>query len=810
MKKITALFLSLIMVLAMCSAALASTGDKTVWYSASEEGYYSQSISKAMLVGNKVYVFLNGNNETLLVYDRDTETTSTYTLNINMYEEIGYREPEDEPVDETGELEDLDEENTDNKDTADEEEISAETVNNGWNEISLWFVYRDEVYAVITRSEYDYEENSSKIDGGEVRKLVINGETAELAECNLPKLDWSGMIESEDGGYEYTRYARYSGCNSETDRLYILTNDNTGNDMLLIYDLTDGFYEEKYMQNVNSLFPCPDGTLLISQYDWTTPQGSMRIGFYDPDSESTEIKADFVLGSGSPQNIYYRADNNTLYYTMSGEIWAAPDFDMSQAVSVNDCPIAWGEGNAQMTEDGFLLLYDYQSVILRNTDPGARQAINLHVMDYTYQNSLDSAYYDFTGSRGDVAVVISRYGSSRDVLQSMMNQDSTYDVYCMQVSDSAFSALYNRGFLAELDGSEKLTAYVNSLYPNAANAVKKDGHIVAVPLYAYGSSIGINLRAFEKLGYTRDQLPTTWEGYLDLLEELPSKTEGSGVVAFMPWYSIQSLKSNLFMSILSSYQDYLNDGGDSNFAFNTPILQKLVDRLENLDYLALGVMEEEEDEEGGSFSFDWDNTAVLMETSVESTVSSYRNDYEPLLLSFDGEERSGTYNMTVAFVNPYSTHQQEAIAYLESAVKFVPMASRYSMSPENNEPARYPYYEENMKSYSQDLEQARKNLEQAVDPDMAADWQETVKMIEDQISEMEKNDWMISPEAIEAYQARAQYMKPSTYDFFNLITSSEDSSIYDALSRFYEGETTAQELLQILDQKYQMMRLEGN
>ena len=191
-----------------------------------------------------------------------------------------------------------------------------------------------------------------------------------------------------------------------------------------------------------------------------------------------------------------------------------------------------------MTKDGFLLLNDYQSVILRNTDPNARQAINLHVMDYTYQNSLDSAYYDFTATRGDVSVVISRYGTSKDVLQSMMNQDAAFDIYCMQVSDSAFSALYNRGYLAELDASEKITAYVNSLYPNAANAVKKDGHIVAVPLYVYGNTMGINIKAFEKLGYTKDQLPKTWKEFMDLLDELPSKIEGSGVVVYMPWYSV--------------------------------------------------------------------------------------------------------------------------------------------------------------------------------------------------------------------------------------------------------------------------------
>ena len=49
-----------------------------------------------------------------------------------------------------------------------------------------------------------------------------------------------------------------------------------------------------------------------------------------------------------------------------------------------------------------------------------------------------------------------------------------------------------------------------------------------------------------------------------------------------------------------------------------------------------------------------------------------------------------------------------------------------------------------------------------------------------------------------------------TYDFNNLIVDANDNSFYESLQRYYEGQISARELLETLDQKYQMMRLEGD
>ena len=253
-------------------------------------------------------------------------------------------------------------------------------------------------------------------------------------------------------------------------------------------------------------------------------------------------------------------------------------FDFPNAVSVNDSPVEGGNGVTQMTEDGFLLLWDYQTVVLRNTNPAERSEITLYVKDYTYVDALDSAYYDYTNAHGDVSVVISRNGNPTDILQAMMNRDSTFDIYCMDMSASEYSAVFNRGYMAELDSSAKLKEKIDSMYPAISEAVRKDGHLYAVPVNAYGYMMGVRPEALEKLGMTRDDLPRTWDEFFDFLGTLPEKLEGKDVRAFESWFDRRDLRMQLFNSVLTSYQNYIN-AGETEYAFNTPLLRNLMTRI---------------------------------------------------------------------------------------------------------------------------------------------------------------------------------------------------------------------------------------
>ncbi|MBR4442072.1 MAG: carbohydrate ABC transporter substrate-binding protein [Clostridia bacterium] len=772
MKKLIAMLLALALVLGMAPAALASEGDVTLFHADNNEGRGYDSVENCMLLNGRVYYTVGYE---LCVYDIVTKTTETYDAS-EIVESAAMESEADDEYDDEGNYIDI------------------------YRETAAWFMHGDDIYAVVNIRAYS--DSGSTLDGGYVYRLELADGKAQLVESDLPRLNWSSMTE-DYGNYVYSRWAQNSFASG--DSLYIQTYDDDGNNVLEVFDLTTGQNSERYIQDLYEMVPAGDGRLIVMQYNWS--EETAHFAFYDPASESLEPAADYPIDQTNynlPNGVCYRAENDTLYYVLSGEIWAAQGFDFGGAVSVNDSPVSGGNGITQMTDDGFLLLWDWQTVVLRNTDPAKRSEITLYVKDYVYIDALDNAYYDYTNAHGDVSVVISRNGSRSDILQAMMNRDSSVDIYCMDMSASEYNAVFNRGYMAELDSSAKLTEKIDSMYPAISEALKKDGHLYAVPANAYGYTIGVQLEALEKLGMTLDDLPGTWDEFFDFLAELPAKLEGKDVRAFESWYDQRDLRYQLFGSLLESYQNYIN-AGEAEYAFNTPLLKGLIDRIETIDYEALGVIEMSYDEETDTWYDNYDDRTPLFVSSVSVTVQGYSAG-ETLLLSFGDEAPRASFYLRVAFVNPFSKHVPEAIEMLEVMLDDINQSSQYTFYPDMNEPIHYPDYEEYKVNLAQWLEEAKKARDE-MDEEYQADYDEYIAYLENEIANIEDTYWMFSPQEIEAYERRVPYLSPVTYDFTNEI-SGEDENFYDLIQRYYDGQIGVEELLAAIDKKVQMMRME--
>ena len=767
MKKGFCFLLTLVLVLTAAVSALASTGDTVLLYPTTN-GYNEAYSESVLIAGDKACVVLRGSNSVLRVMDLTTRETVDYPMDPMM-------------------------------DALNENQTEGYLHN-----LHHWFVRDGQLCAIVVRSKY--EDTREVIDDAVIYAVDFSGEAAVLKETEFPPLDWSSLVV-EESDWTYSQYIRGSVCQGDT--LYLLSYDSAGVDQLYRYDLTDGFCQEYSIPDISSFGPGPDGKLLIAQYDWSG-DGVLNLSFYDADSESFEKKASFSLMEATPQGFCYRQDNDTLYYIRKGEIWAAPGCNVEEAVAVNDCPISYTQGTPQMSADGFMLLSDSQTVLLRNTDPSARQTLSLKVRDFAYVSGADAAYYEYTNLHGDVTVVLDRgWSGTIDLLQAMMNQDSSGDVYTLEMTSSQFRALMNRGYMAELDSSTVLTERVQAMYPSVQESVMRDGHLMCFPLATDSSStLSYDLIALQNLGFTEADVPTTWDGFFDFLEKLPSKLEGTKIRPFTPYTTVQDLKSSLFMLMLTSYQDYLSSGNDQNYRFNTPLMQGLLQRLENMDFAGLGVRTDYP-EEGEYDGDEWIEHGVIFETYGNLTLTTYSDSNTPLLLAFGDEPPTAGYNVRVAFVNPYSQHIPEAIEFIEAMSRTMEVASTYTLSPDYSEPIRYPNYEQERADFLEEIENIRKEIEKATDPDAKANWEEILANDEAYLTHME-DQWMLSPQSIAAYRARAQYLHPSTWEFFSSLSESGDASFYETMSRFYSGEATAQDLLDILDQKYQMMRLEGD
>ncbi len=776
MKRLIAALLTLALLAGMAPAALASTGDTTVFHSDDNDGWSYSYVENCMLVGDEVYYITNGR---LFVYDIATKQTEDYDASELTSMESDGPEPEE----------------------AAPEEEDGESYFDQYSEIVSWFVYRDGLYAIVTVSTYT--ENSRTIEGGYVYRLELADGKARLVESDIPDLDWACMIE-DYGDYKYSRWAQ--NCFASGNSLFIQTYDDDGNNLIEAFDLTTGRSAEHYVQDLYDMAPAGDGLILVMQYNWDGE--SAHFGFYNPADESLEVRADYTVTSEyyyMPSNICYRGDTDTLYYVYSGEIWAAPGFDFSKVVSVNDSPVDSSSRVTQITEDGFLLLWDYQTVVLRNTDPSMRSDITLYVKDYSYTDALESAYYDYTNLHGDISVVISRNGAVSDILQAMMNRDDGIDIYCIDMSASEYSAVFRRGYMAELDSSAKLTGKIDSMYPAISEALKKDGHLYAIPLNAYGYMMGVRTEALEQLGMSRDDLPKTWDEFFDFLAALPEKLEGSEVRAFENWYDRRDLRVQLFNAILNSYQNYIN-AGEAEYAFNTPLLRGLLSRIDEIDFEALDVVETTYDEETDTWYDTYDGRTSLFSTSTGVTVQGY-SEGEPLLLSFGEEAPRASFYLRVAFVNPFSKHTAESIEMLEVMLEDINQSAQYTFYPDVNEPMHYPDYEEYKVNLAQWLEEAKKTQAE-LDEEYKEDYDEYIAYLEEEIANIEDTYWMFSPQEIEAYERRAPFLSPVTYDFTNELTSEDSENFYDLVQRYYGGLIDAGEQLAAVDKKVQIMRME--
>lgn len=766
LSKWTALILSLCLCLAAAFPALAAEGDKVVYHLKSTEGYWSGYLTYADVLDGDVYVFMNGEKELLRVYPADGSEAAEYAV--------------EQPVQE---------------ETADGMYTVENTV--------CWFIWQGGLYALRARTTSGGD--VTEVDGGYVMKAELKDGAVTFSDAGLPKLDWDNMIE------DYGNWKSSRSLNSyfvQGDSLIGSTWDQNGNTVLMRFDLQTGAAEELYIQDVNGLFAGPEGSVYVTRFEWGDVVKA-RIFRYDL-AAGTEEEIGVLEGAyNTPSGLCWDESKNLLYYIYNGEVLAAPGGDVTAATPVTDCP-ATGETHASLMPDGRLMIWSQSDVILRNPDPAARaEQLTLTVQDYAYGQTISETNFDFTTSSADRAVILRRDGDTASVLQAMMNQDDTVDIYTLNYSASEFEALRSRGYLADLSGNADIVKAVDRMYPYLQEALKTDGKLTAIPLDLYGNTFGIRADIMEKAGITREELPTTWEAFFDWLNALPERLAGTDIQIFDAYTTRNSLRWDFLSLLLNQYQAYLNEGG-ADYTFNTPLLRGLLQRLDEVNWDALGLRDPEE---GGEEMYSGEYREPLIDTYASLTVASWGSTVLPFTPSLEeGAEPVLPVNLSVAFVNPYSRHPAEAAEYLALSMNNYMAATRYTLFSDLTEPVREPYYEENRKQQEGYLESAKEALAAAQDDMERETWGNVIHDYEESLADLEKTAWLISGDAIENYRAIVPFLKPLSYDFTTQLYSDAESagSFYELLDGYTMGSVSAEELLTAIDRKVQMMRLEGN
>lgn len=650
----------------------------------------------------------------------------------------------------------------------------------------------------------------------------------ELIEVSLEdgKVVFGAPKAFEEGSYPLVSYDGGSRYPAQMVDLCVVKGwlcmsvyDEMGSCKVYALPLSGGAGKYAEVENVVQLAPWSEDRLLVESFDYNSNR--CEFFFYDPETDLLTPACDPIQMEN--YNYYtglaYGAESGRTFFLDNGYLKAAQGFDFAGAQNVAELSNTMGDNCAGMMLTGeYYAYYSYENTAIRNTQPGSLPQQCITISNSGYIDAINQTYYEFSNTHSDVAVVLSSdYVEDAQMIESMLNRDATVDIYVLNASQRAYSAMYERGYMVEMENPDIVSA-VERMYPAVQKAVMKDGKVVAVPVSVYGWMLGVDYTAFEKIGMTKADIPTNWVDFLHMLNELSGKLPADGSVRVFGEYMTQrDVRSNLMEAILQSYQLYLGQDG-VEISYDTPELRAILEALDQLDLAALGVPEENPElDDSVSMAAGVaiiDSTAqerevrTLVEFYVGCTLGNLYSQSRALPLAVSADVPGLLpMDLTVAIVNPFSKNVELAQEFLVEMLGNLDNSARYSISDECNEPLRSRYYEQNIKSYQESIAQMEAELETAEEVDKPV-IEENLRQMRESMETFEKEgSWDVTAEDIEWYRSLSDQLAVQQY---NYMYSGDGSETYDLVQQYVEKEMDAATLLKEIDRKVRMMVLEGN
>lgn len=771
MKKILALILAASLML--CAAyALAATGNVTI--AVQGQDGFNDFISGMLVWGDKL---LLSSYDTLYAWNSETRKL----VEVQGYDQLQYMLTDEE----TG-------------------VIKAEEDEYCYFDAEL-YVVEGKIYRMAQMNDSDGNQTSYLVE-------IIISDDGELSLGDVIDLGDALSITDETDGetYSYTRslqnpcsFGRTIYALSYGDSLELLSIDLDSETVDTVTLDTD--------YQIDSISPYTEGKLLMIGSNYNVDPVETALLVYDTQTEEiTELGKMPRDGYNTPSAICYDEARSKVYYVLSGSVWRMDisDDGFGTPEEFGDMPLESYSNSVAVMMGDWYILSSYDGVVGRDVTLDKMPPQRLRIINSNYAESIKTAYYAFTDKHPEYMVSISDNLDESTLLQSMMNRDSSVDIYTISSSSSALSALMNRGYLAELGSSEKLTAAVDSLYPFIQDFCKKDGQLCLMPFSGYATGLTMNTKALtEKLGYTQEDVPTSWKQLFELIDDIAAnkKLEEAPEVSFvMAGYTQQDLRNMIFSNMMSDYYTWL-DQSEENLTNGTPVLLELCEAFEKVDWSGLGLPEEYS--EDGWMSDGIMKESVLIDFNSVDVTSYVGADQDRVICPLsvvDGEEPVIGMTLTLAFVNPFSENKDAAIEYLEDAWDANGRTNRILMDPNDNEPVVNAYYEQNLKEIQNNIDQQKKSLETMTDEETREMTQNGINSMEEWLEEYkERGKYDVTPEQIAKYREVAGKMAVAKSDIYG-------GDSYDQMYQYVDGAITASQFAAQLEKTLQMQRLEGN
>lgn len=623
----------------------------------------------------------------------------------------------------------------------------------------------------------------------EIIEIYINEGAVQFSdplEINLDEL----FTNYPEDGYECHLMPIDDTVGTE-DYLYLCLNNDMGDEVVYCFNINSAVGSFVDVENVVGITPWDNKSLLIETYDYAAK--IVQFIVYNPEVECIIPACDPVEMPDSLYGIAYSIESDRLFYLNCDQVMAVTHFDFVNAKPVAELMTTrFDNVSGKLLPGDYYVYSTYEKVSIRNTTNEAS-----HKNELVIQGALDSdveakTYSSFMNSHSNVTLTRHETIEEGTLIKSMMNRDSTVDIYILDVNCKDYEAVFTRGYMAELDNETLLNA-ITKMYPSVQNAILHDGTLVALPVNVYGWIPGFNYEAFDRIGVEREYVPDNWIDFLDLLSVLPELLpEDDSIRVFNGTYTQKGIREALIYAILNSWRWY-TESMVEDIRYDSPVLNTLIEKVFDLDLTALGIPEVVGEEYGDSIT--------LVEMEVGCTIGNFFPYVDPTPLSIiKGVPGDVPLQLSVAFVNPFSKNTDLAQEYLAFLYTNLGEQILYNLCDGFNTPVRNWTYKENNSTLQKLLEDAQTSLANA-DPIDKPRWEETITEYEQYIADNEENNWEISPKEIIWYRSHGDALIVERFNYL------EDT--YDIIGQLLDGRMNVKTFLKEIDRQTYLNEVEG-
>lgn len=573
-----------------------------------------------------------------------------------------------------------------------------------YSAITAFFAHEDAVYVLLDKWHVGSSDAQRYREDIVLGRLVIQNGLADIEELNA--IDWKNLLASEDDSLDFSGAFVQNGVlcglsqSMGADIVYLAPLDGSRARTL---SLTGGSW-------ISSAIAWRDGFMLFRQDGRTAQYALMGLEDDQPgDWCELPMSAERYLSlSGMVQY------GDELLY-ISGSMLTAFTPEDGAVREVVSIPVSTSNAHGLITPSGVYAAGGYDGIVLRLINRESTAAGTLVIDDTDNAGNMDNALLAFQDAYPNIEVSML---NTEDILTALLTRSSESDVIVLpaRYDNGELSALLDRSWALPIE-SGTLRDAVLQMYPGISDQLIKDGQLLGVPFNASATGPTLCTGAMRALGLNIEDVPTSWPDFLSWLGSLIPTAD---VPLIDGDDDAGQIRERLIRGVLTSYEAELQAG--TLTGYDTPELRAALKAIDKLDIDAL--IEQFYNTLGNADC----NPLFDPFQTIGINDSTYLDDYDdiPLYLSLSAElPRRVSLKCSVAIINPFSQHTEEAVRFIEELAAQDELTSRAMLTPTLNDAVRsadYARYTSEQDAliaqYERDLEAAEDDAKAAIEADL--------------------------------------------------------------------------------------------